>query len=548
MKRYTVGVDFGTLSGRALLLDALDGKVLATSVLDYPHGVMDRKLPNGTPLPSQFALQHPADYLDVLKTTVPDVLKKAGVSPEEVAGLCIDFTTCTLLPVYEDGTPLCFDPKYEGHPHAYVKLWKHHAAQAEADHINGVARTRGEDWLRVYGGKISSEWALPKILEVLNKAPEIFSDTARFYDAGDWLSYLLTGEESCAAGFAGFKFLWGADRGYPSNEFFEAVDPRLSGLVGTKLLNDVRTVEKTAGVLSEKGAELTGLPIGTPLALPSLDSDVAMPALGIVEPGTLMMIIGTSGVDLVHSEKELDIPGICGYVRDGVVPGLYTYEAGQCGIGDCFDWFVKNCVPESYEADARANGMSIHKYLREKAKKLRAGESGLLALDWLNGNRSTLQDADLSGMVLGITLSTRPEEIYRALIEATAFGLRRIVETFIKGGLEIKSIRASGGIAKKDGMLMQIYSDVCKMPIDVMDTDQGPAHGAAIYAAVAGGLYTSIIEASERLSVGSSVTYTPDEKNTAAYDVLYAEYSRLYEYLGGENNVMKTLKKLSNSL
>lgn len=542
MKKYTVGVDFGTLSGRVLVLDAKSGNVLATAVYDYPHGVMDRALPNGTPLPPQFALQHPSDYLEVLRIAVPAAIKDAGISPSEVAGMCIDFTTCTLLPIYRDGTPLCLDPKYSNRPHAYVKLWKHHAAQAEADQINEIARRRGEEWLDDYGGKISSEWALPKILETLKKDPEIYDVAARFMDAGDWLSYILTGEESCAAGFAGFKFLWGADRGFPSDDFFTEVDTRLSGIIGTKLLSEVRTVEKTAGVLSARGATLTGLLPGTPLALPSLDSDVAMPALGIVDPGTLMLIIGTSGVDLIHSTKKLKLPGICGFVRDGVVPGLYTYEAGQCGIGDCFNWFVKNCVPESYETAARQSGISIHKYLRQKAKQLRPGESGLIALDWLNGNRSTLQDSDLSGMVLGITLSTRPEEIYRALIEATAFGLRRIIDVFVNGGLEIRAIRAAGGIAKKDEMLMQIYADVCRMPISAVDTEQGPAHGAAIYAAVAGGLYPSVAEASKALSVKRAITYTPIEGNSRVYDRLYAEYSELYDYFGGENGVMKRLK------
>ena len=547
MKQYTVGVDFGTLSGRALLLDAASGEVLATSVLEYPHGVMDRELPCGKKLPPQFALQHPADYLQVLKTTVPDVLRQAEVAPEDVAGLCIDFTTCTLVSVDKDGMPLCMDPKYENEPHAYVKLWKHHGAQAEADYINDLARERGEEWLKVYGGKLSSEWALPKILETLHKAPEVFADTARFSDAGDWLSLVLTGEESHAAGFAGFKFLWGADRGYPSDDFFAAVDPRLAGLVGTKLSSEVRTVEKTAGVLSQKGAELTGLPAGTPLALPILDAHAAMPALGIVAPGTLMTIIGTSGVELIHADSKLDLPGICGYVRDSVVPGLYTYEAGQSGVGDCFDWFVKNGVPEDYRLAAREAGVSIHKYLREKAKALRVGESGLLALDWLNGNRSTLQDADLSGLVLGITLSTRPEEIYRALIEATAFGLRRIVDVFAKGGMEITTICASGGIAKKDEMLMQIYADVCNKPFAVVDTEQGAAHGSAIYAAVAAGLYPSVTEASEVLSVKDAKTYTPDSENAARYEALYEEYCRLYDYFGTENGVMKRLKKLAQA-
>ena len=547
-KKYTIGIDFGTLSGRAVLLDAQTGEVLSSAVMAYAHGVMERALPNGTSLPAQFALQHPADYLAVLKTVVGEALKKADVSADAVAGLCIDFTTCTLLPIREDGTPLCLEAEFENEPHAYVKLWKHHAAQEEADHVNRVAQERGEEWLAGYGGKVSSEWALPKILETLRKAPAVFDATWRFMDAGDWLSLLLTGEESHAAGFAGFKFLWGADRGYPSDDFFAAVDPRLSGLIGGKLSGEVHTVEKTAGVLSERGAELTGLKKGTHLALPILDAEAAMPALNITEPGVLMAIVGTSGVQLIHSKEKLNVPGICGFVRDSVVPGLYTYEAGQTGLGDGFDWFVKSCVPGDYQEAARNAGMNIHQYLRSKAEKLRVGESGLLALDWLNGNRSVLQDADLSCAIIGLTIGTRPEEIYRALIESTAYGMRRILEAFEGNGLPIDLIRAAGGIAKKDAMMMQIYADVMGREIHVMDTDQGAAHGSAIYAAVAAGLYPSVREAAQQLSVKASKVYAPIPENARIYELLYQEYCRLYDYFGcGENQVMKHLRRLAQA-
>ncbi len=544
MKKYTIGIDYGTLSGRALLLDAESGEVVATSVLEYAHGVMDRELPDGTPLPPQFALQHPADYIEVLHTAVPNVLCQSGVDPRDVVGIGIDFTTCTLIPVDENCKPLCFHSKYKNEPHAYVKLWKHHGAQAEADRVIEIATERGESWLAGYGGRVSSEWAVPKIMEILNKAPEVFADTARFYDAGDWISTVLTGEENHSAGFAGFKFMWGADRGFPSDEFFRALDPRLEGLVGTKLCPHIRTVEEKAGRLSARGAMLTGLCEGIPVALSILDAEAAMPALNITEPGILMLIIGTSGVQLIHSKEKLDIPGICGFVYDGVIPGLYTYEAGQAGLGDGFDWFVRNCVPEIYTVAARESGMSIHKYLRQKAKALRVGESGLLALDWLNGNRSVLQDADLSCAIVGLTIGTRPEAIYRALIESTAFGMRRILEAYTANGLPVLQLRASGGIAKKDEMLMQIYADVTNREIDVVDTEQGAAHGSAIYAAVAAGLYPSIVEASDRLSVKQTVTYRPIPENVAAYEKLYADYCRLYDYFGrGENDVMKRLRR-----
>ena len=545
MKKYTIGIDFGTLSGRAVLLNANNGRVLAASVCEYPHAVMDRALPDGTPLAPQFALQHPADYLEVLKQTVPTVLSASGVSPDEIAGIGIDFTSCTLLPIREDGTPLCFEEKYQSEPHAYVKLWKHHASQPEADRITALAKERGEAWINAYGGRLSSEWALPKIYETLCHAPAVYEDAARFCEAGDWLSLILTRKETHAAAFAGFKFNWDADRGYPSDEFFRAIDPRLGGIVGTKLSAKVDLVDGTAGTLSERGAKLTGLRVGTPVALPMLDAEAAMPALGITETGVLMAIFGTSGVQIVHDKEKKDIAGVCGYVSDGVIPGLCTYEAGQSGLGDCFDWFVKNCVPEKYAVEARESGVNLHKFLREKAKKLRVGESGLLVLDWLNGNRSVLQDADLSGLILGLHIGTRPEEIYRALIEGTAFGMRRILDAFLAGGIAINEIRAAGGIAKKDDMMMQIYADVCRREIRVMDTDQAGALGSAIYAAVAGGIYPSVVEAAERLAVRDAKVYTPNPESSAAYDALYEEYVRLYDYFGrGENDVMKRLRRL----
>ena len=543
MKQYTIGVDFGTLSGRAALLNAQTGEVLASSVLEYRHAVMDRELPDGTPLPPQFALQHPSDYLEVLKTVIPDVLARTGVVPEEIAGLGIDFTACTLLPVDKNGTPLCLNAKYAQEPHAYVKLWKHHGAQAQADRMTAVALERGEGWLARYGGKISSEWGLPKIYETLEYAPSVYADAARFCEAGDWLSLLLTGNETHAATFAGAKFCWGADEGFPSNEYFCAVDPRLNSLIGTKISARVNTVEEIAGTLSARGAELTGLPLGTPLSLPMLDAEAPMPALGITSPGVLMLTIGTSGVQLIHAEQKLNIPGICGYVKNAVVPNLYTYEAGQTGVGDAFDWFIKNCVPESYLQAAREAGIGIHQYLREKASALRVGESGLIALDWLGGNRSTLQDAELSGLILGLRIGTRPEEIYRALIESTAYGMRKIVKAFTDGGIEICEVRASGGIAKKDAMLMQIYADVLGLEISVADTDQAGALGSAIYASVAAGLYPSVSEASEVLSVKRAKVYRPIPENQVAYERLYREYETLYEYFGTVNAVMKRLKK-----
>ena len=545
MKQYTIGIDFGSLSGRAVLMNAKTGEIVSSSVYEYPHAVMDEQLPDGTLLPLNTALQHPEDYIGVLTHTVPSILKDADVSPQEVVGIGFDFTASTILPVDEDMCPLCLQERYHSNPHAYVKLWKHNASQPDADHINQVAEERQEDWLQIYGGKISAEWMFPKICQILREAPEVYHDTVRFLEAGDWLSYLLTGRETHSVSFAGFKGLWNKDGGYPSDSFFEAVAPELSNIMGTKVSREVTFVNEIVGRINKNGAELTGLPEGIPVSVPLIDAHASMPALGITDDKTMMLILGTSGVEIVNAKKQKEIKGISGYVYAGVIPPLYTYEAGQACCGDHFDWFVKNAVPSEYVKAAEAEGVNIHQYLRKKAQSLKVGESGLLALDWFNGNRSILSDASLTGMILGITLRTKPEEIYRALIEATAFGNRVIFDTFVEGGIVIDRIVASGGIAEKDPMLVQIYADVLNRPITVSDAKMSASRGSAMYAAVAAGLYPDIVAAAEVLSVKSGKTYTPIPENVSVYDRLYAEYRALHDYFGqGGTDIMKRLRAI----
>ena len=549
MKRYVIGLDFGTLSGRALLVRAEDGAEIADAVMEYPHGVMEEFLPDGTSLPQKFALQHPADYIEVLRTVVPEVLRRAGAEPCEVAGIGIDFTACTMLPVDEKGMPLCMKPEFEHEPHAYVKLWKHHAAQGEADAVNALAKEHGEEWLTRYGGQISGEWMLPKILETLHRAPEVYRSAARFTEAADWLSWVLIGSESHSAAFAGYKGLWCEKTGYPSDAFLCALDPSLHGIVGTKLSEKIVPVGGIAGRLGSAGAELLGLPAGIPLAVPVIDGHAAMPAVGVTGEGDLLMVIGTSCNQFVHSAAERMIPGICGHVMSGVIPGLDTYEAGQACTGDGFDWFVRNCVPADYTAEAERRGINIHRLLREKAERLRPGESGLIALDWLNGNRCLLGNTSLSGMMLGMTLRTKPEEIYRAWIEATAYGCRMISEQFEAYGGPVNRICACGGIALKDRMLMQIYADVLGKEICVADSRQACALGSAVYAAVAAGIYRTVPEASAHMAKPATTVYSPDAGRQDVYNGLYREYRVLHDYFGrGENAVMERLAHLSQKI
>ncbi len=550
MSKYAIGVDYGTLSGRALLVDVRTGEELATSVYDYPHSVMDTALPSGKALKADWALQHPQDYIDVLKNTIPAVLKESGVNPKDVVGVGVDFTACTILPALKDGTPLCFLEKYKDEPHAYVKLWKHHAAQEYATRLNETAIKRGEEFLKYCGGKVSSEWAIPKVWQVLAEAPEIYKAADRFIEAADWIVWQLTGRETRNACCAGYKALWNKKNGYPSDEFFKALDPSLEHVIDEKFGRGVLPLGAKAGEINEAAASLTGLCVGTAVAVGVIDAHIFVPAVGITREGEMLAIMGTSTCHMMLGSTERLVDGICGVVADGIMPGYYGYEAGQGCVGDHFSWFIENCLPKDYYDAAKAEGINIHKYLRKKCESKKPGESGLVALDWWNGNRSVLVDADLTGMLLGMTLRTKPEDIYRALIEATAYGTRMIIETFNEAGVPVTSFFAAGGISQKDPMMMQIYADVIRMPIKIAGSEQAGALGSAIFGAVAAGGakggYNDVFAAAKAMGKVKDTVYYPNEENAAVYDKLFAEYKILHDYFGrGANDVMKRLKKLS---
>ena len=550
MSKYTIGVDFGTESGRAVLVDVTNGKEIATAVYLYSHGVIDEKLPGSNiRLGPDWALQDPQDYVRVFKNTIPAVLKESGVNAEDVIGIGIDFTACTMLPTKVDGTPLCDLPEYRNHPHAWVKLWKHHAAQPEADKINEIARAMNEDWLDRYGGKISSEWFFAKTLQILNEAPEIYHAADRLIEAADWVVWQLTGAETRNSCTAGYKALWSKEKGFPSTDYFASLHPTLATVIEDKLSTDIVPVGQKAGRLSEQAAQWTGLKLGTAVAIANVDAHVAVPAATVTEPGRMVMIMGTSICHMVLGAEEHVVPGMCGYVEDGIIPGFFGYEAGQSCVGDHFAWFVENCVPSVYEQEAKERDIDLHQLLEEKAARLKPGESGLIALDWWNGNRSILVDVDLTGLLIGATLSTKPEEIYRALIEATAYGTRIIVETFRQNGVPIHELVACGGLPEKNKLLMQIYADVTGRPFRISASQQTSALGSAMFGAVAAGKavggYESIYEAAKVMAHLKDVTYVPNPESQKVYESLYAEYVTLHDYFGcGGNDVMKRLKNI----
>ena len=549
-RKYSIGIDFGTESGRAVLVDVSDGREVASSVFQYVNGVIDEHLPGSNiRLEPDWALQDPNDYLEVFKNTIPAVLKESGVDAEDVIGLGTDFTACTMMPTKQDGTPLCFMPEWRDEPHTWVKLWKHHAAQPEANKLNEIAREQGFTFLNRYGGKISSEWLVPKIWQILDEAPQIYDEADRFIEAADWVIWMLTGVETRNSCTAGYKAIWSKKDGYPPKEFFRALDPRMENLVDEKLSRAIASLGDQAGKLTAEAAGWTGLKEGTAVAVANVDAHVSVPAATVVDVGQMVIIMGTSNCHMVLGNEERIVPGMCGYVEDGIIPGFFGYEAGQSCVGDHFAWFVENCVPAAYLQEAGERGVDIHTLLEEKASHLFPGESGLLALDWWNGNRSVLVDVDLTGLLIGQTLATTPEEIYRALIEATAYGTRTIIETFNENGVPVREIVATGGLPDRNKLLMQIYADVTGLEIKVAAAQQTPALGSAMFGAVAAdkdvGGYDSIYDASKAMAHLRDEVYRPNLSAKDVYDRLYAEYVSLHDYFGrGENDVMKRLKKV----
>ncbi len=548
-QKYAIGIDYGTESGRAVLVSLEDGKEVADHVTLYRHGVMDEKLPSGIELDFDWALQHPHDYLEVLEKSIPEVLKKSGISPDDIVGLGIDFTACTMLPIDERGEPLSNHPDLKDNPHSWVKLWKHHAAQDEANKLNEIAEQREERFLPRYGGRISSEWMIAKIWQILNEAPYIYERTDRFVEATDWVISKLTGNlirNSCTAGY---KSIWHKQDGYPSRDFFKALDPRLEDLVETKLRGSVVPLGTKAGELTAQMAQLTGLKEGLAIAVGNVDAHVSVPAMGVVGPGKMVMTMGTSICHLLLGEEEKEVEGMCGVVEDGIIPGFYGYEAGQSAVGDIFAWFVEEAVPEYVEKAANEEGTNVHQWLEKRAATYEPGETGLLALDWWNGNRSVLVDTDLSGVLLGMNLQTKPEEIYRALLEATAFGTRKIIDAFTQNSLAVDELYVCGGLPHKNRLLLQIYADITNRVINVADSIQTPALGAAMFGAVAAGAnhggFDTILDAAKNMARIKEEVIKPIPKNVAIYDRLYNEYVKLHDYFGrGGNDVMKRLRDI----
>ncbi|MEX0938286.1 MAG: ribulokinase [Pirellulales bacterium] len=529
-EKVALGLDFGTESVRAVVV-GLDGELRGSAVARYKHGQITRTLPGDDRLlPPDFALQHPGDWIESAGRASRRAIRSAGVGRDTFVGVGVDFTSCTMLPCRADGTPLCLDDRFASEKYAWPKLWKHHAARAQTDRINELARQRNEPWLARYGGVIGLEWFFPKVLETLEAAPAVYDAAEVWLEAGDWYVWQLVGgpadqlpRSTCQAGY---KAMWSGTDGYPSREFFAALDPRMADVVEYKMPGRLLAPGTCAGTLTVTAARKLGLPQGLPVSAPTIDAHAGVPGAGAAQPGTLVMVLGTSSCHMLNAREERLVPGVAGVVAGGILPDLFGYETGQAAVGDAFDWF------------RRLAGQRDFTKLNERAAELPAGADGVRCLDWLNGCRTPLMDGSLTGAFTGLTLNHEPAHLYRALLEASAFGLRWIVELLREGGVPVRDFVATGGLPHHNPLLVQIYADVLGEPITVHPCQYGPALGAAILGVLAAGTdATGFATAGEAIEAMAGPRQgvagrepriaMPDQRAHTAHDRVYSEYRQM---------------------
>lgn len=524
MEEYAVGFDFGSLSVRGLLVNVQTGEELCAAVYNYPHGIMSEALPDGTAIPQTFALQHPLDYLMGIAFCSKKLLRETGIAPEQIIGIGIDSTASTIMPVDDAGVPLCLKTEFRSNPQAWLKLWKHHGGNDQAKRLSEQAARENTDWFRKYGGVISSEWFLPKAIELAETAPEVYQASSAIVEIGDWLAWVLTGKHIRSQPLAACNSCCRWNTGYPDSAFFRRVSAAATDLVEQKLSEPHKDLGEQIGMLTEDAAFCMGLKPDTPLAVPIVDSHASVCASGAQRAGDLVYICGTSAVEIMLTDKETAIPGIHINARNASIPGLFSLGAGQNSVGDLFSWFVDKMLPENFSK--QLNGKNPFEKLNEKAVAIGQGKSGLLTLDWWNGVRTPYFRFDLGGAILGLNIKTKPEQIWLSFLEAHAMNVRRCLRMFLDEGHAINRIYATGGIANKNPLLMQILSDVLQMEINVVKSHQTAALGSAIFGAAASEKYT-FTDLAERMHSKVTQTYTPNKENAELYDRLFSAYCRL---------------------
>lgn len=525
-----LGLDFGTESARAVLVDS-KGTELASCEHPYRHGQITTTLPSsGETLPPHFALQNPGDWIESAAAATRKAMETSGIDPNRVVGIGVDFTSCTMLPTKIDGTPLCELETFTTNPLAWPKLWKHHGAMEQTERMNRIATERGESFMDRYGGTIGLEWFFPKMLETIDRAPAIADAAEVWLEAGDWFVWQLVGgpaaelpRSTCQAGY---KALWSAESGYASPEYFAAVDPRLADAARDKMPGRLLSPGQLAGTLQAKLAEQMGLPAGIAVAAATIDAHSAVPGVGEAESGTLVMVMGTSSCHMLNAEQGKPIAGVAGIVEGGILPGLFGYETGQAAVGDAFAWLLKLLNLESFEQ------------LADEAIALPAGADGVICMDWMNGCRTPLMDGSVKGAFTGLTLATTPAHLYRALLEASALGVRWIVDVLRVGGIPVERFVATGGLPHHNPAVVQVYADVLGSDIEVHPSQQGPAIGAAVLGMIAAGPeksgFATVAEAATAMASVASESKTivkPNLQHEAVYRDLYRRYRDLANVL-----------------
>ena len=555
---YGLGIDFGTNSVRALILDLLTGEEISTSISNYKSGDKGILIDKNDP---QLARQFPGDYLESMQQAVKsavDIALKNNYDLNNIVGIGVDTTGSTPIPVDKNLMPLAFNEKFKDNLNAQAWLWKDHTSIKESEQITELSAEIRPEYIAKCGGAYSSEWFFSKILHCYNVDKEVFNSAFTWLECSDYIPIVLAGIKNiadvkrniCSAGHkAMYSKDWG---GYPDEEFLSKLAPEMTKLFTT--LQNVYPVNEIAGYLSEEWANKFGLSTGIPIAVGALDAHIGAIGSGVGD-GVLVKILGTSSCDIMVSPKDKEIkniPGVAGVVDESVLPDYIGIEAGQSAVGDIFNWFVSNVLNKEEE---------YHNVLTEKAQKLKPGKTGLLALDWNNGNRNVLADFNLTGLILGQTLHTKDYEIYRALVEATAFGALKIIERMEEYGIKIDKLVNCGGIAEKNSMVMQIYADILNRPMEVAESSQTVALGAAIVGGFVGMKgeenFTNIQEIQERVCKVKEKKYIPNPEAVQAYSKLYKLYTKMHDSFGIENkssdmfNIMKELieiKKVGNTL
>lgn len=531
-EKYVIGIDYGTQSARAVVVQTSDGTLVGAQACAYPHGVLSEALPDGTPLGDQFALAVAEDYLEVLESTVIGAMQQADICPDAVVGLCVDATSYTLVPTDAEYRPLSLRAEFKNRPQSYIKLWKHHAAQSQTERSKAIAREMQMSFLEYCGGEMSSEWTIPKLLEIRENDPEVYVQMAYAFDLCDFLTLMLTDKLTRGIGSVSFKSNWVDGEGYPSAEYLERLGTGFSEEYLRLMNGEIIRPGQRAGTLCAEMAKRLGLPEGISVAGGILDGHTSLPTSGLYKAGDVSLVIGTSNVSAVMTDRHVKPPAGSVLAMDGFVPGLYAIDSGQSCTGDMLGWYMKNMLPAEITQAAESQGVSTYDILNARAEASEPWCCPLTVLDWWNGNRNVMCNLNLRGSIQGMTLGTRPEDIYIAMVQGIACGTRKILDTCEENGVEIKNIVACGGIPQKNTFMMQQYANILNRPLRVVCANEGPAMGSAIFAACAAGVYESFEQAVHHMQGRSFVEYLPQFEHCGDYERIYQRFSRYYSLLG----------------